>query len=224
MPTSTEENQEGSPVEERLEPASGSQRAVERLARAFESGATRKRFLARAVATAGVFAAGPIRFLLYPAAARAATPGSCPAGTMCHDSAYTTFCCTLSGGSNDCPSGTAVGGWWYANVGSGYCSNGTLRYYVDCLSSNCSCTCANNSCGNRHQCCNGGYTSNCNGPNSGNVYCRVVRCVNPCNITWPGGITCSCSGSSDQNTCCHSSGSPNCNFAAPTCAACGGHQ
>jgi len=207
------------------EPAEAHARAqntVERFARTLEPGTNRRSFLVRAVTFTAVFAAAPIKFILYPEAARAhAGPMGCTSG-LCHDSGYTTFCCTLSGGTNNCPSGTQVAGWWYANVGPGYCSQGNLRYYVDCYKSSCSCTCANGSCGNRRQCCNTGYTANCSGPNSGKVFCRIVRCVNPCNIAWPGGITCSCSGDPDQNTCCHSSGAANCNFAAPSCSACGG--
>ena len=205
-------------------PKSTSEAVVERAGRALSTH-SRRGFLVRGIGVASAFAIAPIRFLLYPQAAGAATPGSCPSGTLCHDSGYTTFCCTLTGGSNNCPSGTAVAGWWYANVGSGYCSQSNLRYYVDCYSSSCSCTCANNSCGNRHQCCNGGYTNNCSGPNSGNVYCRIVRCARPCDILWPGGITCLCNTVNvDQNTCCHKSGAAACTFNAPTCAACGGHQ
>jgi hypothetical protein len=201
-----------------------SERAVDRTGGVLASH-SRRGFLVRTIGLASAFAAGPVRFLLYPEAARAASPSTCAAGTTCHDSGYSTFCCTINGGSNDCPSGTSVAGWWYATVGPGYCSQGNLRYYIDCYSSSCTCTCANDSCGNRRQCCQGGYTNNCSGPDSGNVYCRIVRCARPCDITWPGGITCLCNTVNiDQNTCCHSSGASACTFAAPTCAACGGSQ
>jgi hypothetical protein len=201
-----------------------SQAAVERVTKVIESRTTSRRsFLVRAVGLSAAIAAAPIKFLLYPSNAFAVTPTSCGSGTTCHDSDYHTFCCTLSGGSNNCPSGTNLGGWWYANVGSGYCSQGPIRYYLDCLSTTCSCTCANNLCSNRKECCHGGYSSNCNqGRFSGNVFCRIVRCVNPCNISWPNGWTCSCSGGPLQATCCHKSGAANCTFDAPTCAACGG--
>jgi hypothetical protein len=162
-------------------------------------GSTRRSFLIRMTVFGSALAVAPIRYLLRPGVAWAANcpqPGGCTSGA-CTDG-YSTFCCTLTG-SNNCPSGTHPGGWWYACIGSSYCAN-NRRYYIDCMGNcptDCSqCHCANGSCGNRRVCCNNGYTQ-CGGSSTARLRCRIVRCVNPCTI-WS---SCSCSGGTDQRTC-----------------------
>jgi|SRR5579862_104462 len=200
---------------------------VDGVARALSARASRRSFLAKTIVATSAFAAGPLRYLIYATPAWANAPGDCPPDSMCGvDSVFTEFCCTLYGGSNNCPTNTHLGGWWYANVGSGYCNNTTYRYYLDCLNLNCTCHCARGKCSNRHVCCNTGYT-NCSpgGSKGGNVYCRIVRCVEPDKIHWGHGITCKPGGALDQRTCCHHANGPNnCNFKSPTCAQCNGNQ
>jgi hypothetical protein len=178
------------------------------------SGMTRGRFLTRFAVVGAALAINPIRYLLTPQDAFAANcndgcNGSCGDG-------YSTFCCFINAdGSNNCPSGTSIGGWWYACISSTYCSIGK-RYYIDCVN-NCSCCgCAKGNCANRAQCCNQGY-SNCGV--SGLVHCRIVRCQNPKCI---GGIFSNCSktATADFNTCCHSS---TC-VSAPSCTCQSNHS
>jgi hypothetical protein len=174
----------------------------------------RRKFLLRVAAVGSAFAAAPVRYLLEPDTAygvNCPAPGGCSSGG-CTDG-YSTFCCTLTG-NNSCPSGTRPGGWWYACIQTRYCSSGR-RYYLDCIGNcprNCSgCRCANGSCGNRRVCCNHGYT-NCGGAAAARLRCRIVRCVNPCNLF----ASCSCSGGRDQATCRHDAGC----FNAPNSCSC----
>jgi hypothetical protein len=192
-----------------------SESATKRLAR---FGTSRRSFLVRVAAVGSAFAAGPVRFLLYPASAAAANcpqPNGCTSGN-CTDG-YSAFCCGITG-SNNCPSGTSPGGWWYACLPTSYCSTGH-RYYLDCVGncpSDCSqCHCRDNNCGNRRVCCNNGYT-NCGGSSTARLRCRIVRCVNPCNLF----AGCSCAGINvDQNTCAHDATS--CGITAPAPGTCG---
>ena len=155
-----------------------SQRASEVVANALAGpGSNRRRFLLRVAAAGSAFAVAPVRYLTQPESAYAVNcpaPGGCTSGA-CTDG-YSTFCCTLTG-SNNCPTGTRPGGWWYACIQTTYCSSGR-RYYLDCIGNcptNCSaCTCANGSCGNRRRCCNHGYT-NCGG--SARRACAVGSCA-----------------------------------------------
>jgi hypothetical protein len=175
-------------------------------------GRTRRGFLLRVAAAGSAFAASPIGYLVYPDTARATNcpaPGGCSSGA-CTDG-YSAFCCGLAGGSNNCPSGTRPGGWWWANIPTSYCANGK-RYYIDCIG-NCpldcsSCRCRDNSCSNRRTCCNHGYT-NCGGPPAARLRCRIVRCMNPCNLF----SGCSCQAPLDQGTCSHSA---SCSHTAPS--------
>jgi len=165
------------------------------------SGSTRRRFLVRVAAVGSALAVAPIRFLLEPGdalAAQCGQPDGCQSG-LCTDG-YSAFCCTLTG-SNSCPVNTHPAGWWHACVPTNYCASGT-RYYIDCIGNcptNCSgCTCASNSCGNRRVCCNQGYT-NCGGSPTARLRCRIVRCVNPCNLF----AGCSCTTSEKDRVTCH---------------------
>jgi hypothetical protein len=169
-------------------------------------GSTRRNFLIRIALFGTALAAAPVRFLLEPGNAFAVNcpqPQGCGSGA-CTDG-FSAFCCTIDGHSNNCPGGTSPGGWWHACVPTNYCSSGT-RYYIDCVG-NCgttcaNCHCANWSCGNRRVCCNHGYT-NCGGSGSAYLRCRIVRCVNPCNLF--GGCSCT-SAEKDARTCSHGSG------------------
>ena len=199
-----------------MSPSEVPQRASEAVSKALAgAGTTRRTFLVRVAAFGSALTVAPLRYLLHPQSAYAVNcpqPDGCTSGS-CTDG-YSSFCCTLTG-SNNCPSGTSPGGWWYACIPTNYCSSGR-RYYLDCIGncpSDCSgCTCYNNSCGNRRVCCNHGYT-NCGGSASARLRCRIVRCVNPCNLF----AGCSCSGGSDQATCRH--GSSSC-LAAPSSCSC----
>jgi hypothetical protein len=185
-----------------MSPSELPQRASEAVANALAgAGSTRRSFLVRVAVVGSALAVAPLRYLLRPESAYAVNcpaPGGCTSGA-CTDG-YSTFCCTLTG-SNQCPTNTHPGGWWYACIPTSYCSSGR-RYYLDCIGNcptDCSaCRCANGSCGNRRVCCNHGYT-NCGGSSTARLRCRIVRCVNPCNLF----ASCSCSGSRDQNTCRH---------------------
>lgn len=130
---------------------------VERLAKAVDGsehdqggGMSRGGFVARMTLTAAALTVAPIRFLTRPVSAHALTtctlggctghvvtadcPGDCSGSqSICFDG-YATFCCTINGGSNSCPSGTIVGGWWKCTnyTGSGLCNVQNIRYYLDC--------------------------------------------------------------------------------------------
>jgi len=180
-----------------------SQRTSEGVSQALAGdGSSRRTFLIRVATVGSAMAVAPLRFLIEPSSALAVNcpaPGGCTSG-LCYTSGYSAFCCTLTG-SNNCPTNTQPGGWWYACVPTSYCSSGT-RYYLDCVGNcptDCSgCKCANNSCGNRRVCCNHGYT-NCGGPSTARLRCRIVRCVNPSTL-WS---YCSSVGSKDKFTCSH---------------------
>jgi hypothetical protein len=203
-----------------MSPSELPQRASKAVAERLASSATNRRsFLVKAAAAGSAFMVGPVRFLLYPSSAWAANcpaPGGCTTGS-CTDG-YSAFCCGLSGGSNNCPSGTSPGGWWYACLPTTYCSTGH-RYYIDCMGNcpgDCSaCQCKSNDCSQRRVCCNHGYT-NCGGSSSAILRCRIVRCVNPCTLF----AQCACGNAPvDQNTCSHAATS--CGISAPPAGSCG---
>lgn len=185
-----------------------SKRVSESASEPLASTVTRRSFLGRVALIGSALTVAPMRFLLRSESALATItancppPGGCTSGT-CTDG-YSAFCCTMTG-SNDCPANTSPGGWWHACVPTLYCSSGT-RYYIDCVGTACptdcsACQCYNNSCGNRRTCCNVGY-SNCGGSTTRKLKCRIVRCVNPCNLF----AGCSCtSAEKDPVTCSHGS-------------------
>jgi hypothetical protein len=133
---------------------------------------------------------------------------ACGGGRCCDG--YTEFCCTINGGSNSCPPGSFVGGWWKCSDYTGHrlCATQGVRYYLDCNrlpGHRCPqgrCTCANGSCSNRATCCNVFRYGQCNTQIGGvtEVVCRVVKCVNPCR-TAPS--VCSCTTFYDNATCAH---------------------
>jgi hypothetical protein len=175
----------------------------------------RRSFLARTAVVGSALAVGPLRYILRPGTAYAAVCGcagsSCTCGSPCCDG-YTEFCCSITG-SNTCPPGTYVGGWWKADRTS-YCAG--PRYYIDC---NGLCTCG---CGRGHFCpgCDGLTCSCANGDCrlrragctafrygqchtevacSGRIQCRVVTCTPP----WLIDPACSTVSATDNSTGSH---------------------
>jgi hypothetical protein len=123
-------------------------------------------------------------------------------GTLCCDG-YTSFCCSITG-SNTCPSGTILGGWWKAD-GSGFCGDAP-RYYMDCnvlpgYESVCYCHCSGDDCNNRVECCSGFRYGQCHQEYAtlGRIYCRVVTCTPP----WVLDPTCTTTSATDQATVYH---------------------
>jgi hypothetical protein len=185
------------------------QRATEAAAGALAGAGTNRRdFLVRVAAFGAAFATRPVHSLLRPESAYAACPDpGCASG-------FSAFCCTLTG-SNSCPSGTSVGGWWYACVTSATCLK-QVRYYLDCVGDcpgNCSgCHCRNDP-PTRRVCCNTGYT-NCG--KGGILRCRIVRCNTRPDLLWP---QCGSTGQQSQVTANHSAsclgGSKGCSCTVP---------
>lgn len=176
-----------------------------------EKTTSRRGFLVRVAVVGTAFTVAPLRYLLRPGNAWALSTctngnyycgSSCPNG-VCADG-YTGFCCSTYS-SNDCPSNSYRGGWWYCcpYTGTKLCGGTNIRYYVDCNllpSSSCSPHCVNNSCVNRSFCCICFKYGNCNHdlhPYTP-VVCRIVRCSNPGSIFGD----CSVHGTYDK-TCSH---------------------
>jgi hypothetical protein len=175
--------------------------------------ADRRGFLQRVALGATALTVAPLRYLLYPGSAYAATlctnslncGANCPNG-HCGQDGYTTFCCVLTG-SNDCPANTFIGGFWRCSnyTGTKYCSQAGVRFYIDCnIDPDDSCTpgCAHGSCTNRAACCTCFRYGNCNNHIEQLTFirCRIVRCTNP-NSLYPG--QCSGSFSTENVTCSH---------------------
>ncbi len=126
----------------------------------------------------------------------------CSCGTACCDG-YTEFCCNITG-SNSCPSGTILGGWWKAD-GSGFCGDAP-RYYMDCnvlpgSESVCYCHCSGDDCNHRVECCSGFRYGQCHQEYAslGRIYCRVVSCTPP----WVLDPACTTTSATDQATASH---------------------
>lgn len=175
---------------------------------------SRRGFLAKVVGAGAVFAAGPLRFLLYPASSPARTPGECSSG-LCSDG-FHEFCCSLplsapGGGpaANDCPSYTYHGGWWKCTsyTGGGLCSSRNVRYYIDCHVKtfegySCAKQCVSGICSCRRTCGSNFHYGNCHSARSGTrdrIVCRKVVCYNPGTLF---GV-CSRSGKISNTTCGH---------------------
>jgi hypothetical protein len=171
---------------------------VDRLATALPRRFNRRGFLARTAVVGGALATDPLSYVLEPTTAYAAVcnckGSACECGSLCCDG-YTEFCCTITG-SNTCPAGTVVAGWWKADTAPQFC--GGPRYYMDCnaqcggcgcganglCSGGCSgtgCGCANGDCNNRAAGCNAFRYGQCNQGIAclGPIVCRVVTCVPP---------------------------------------------
>lgn len=197
------------------------ERLVDSIATSFSdkspsASSTRKGFLGRLVMGATALSVAPLKFLISPDTAEAACGISCGCETQCTDSCFSTFCCTINNGANDCPSPSYWGGYWWANISTTYCSTGK-RYYIDCLTSTYCCKCANDNCSNRHEGCTQAAYTNCGGAPTDWIKCRIVRCVNPHDLN----SNCTTTGKQDQSTCCHGSEATGC-FPYPTCSECGG--
>jgi hypothetical protein len=170
---------------------------TDRVGDLLEARTSRRGLLARSAAVGAVFAAGPLRFLLYPSEAAAIGPGNC-GGHACADG-WTEFCCSVFAVGNDCPANTYYGGYWKCTnyTGGGYCFSVNVRYYVDCNAPYGTYWdhCANEDCDCRVQAHNNFQYGNCNtdhaGYSSSYVVCRKVLCHNPasdtshCNFSTP---------------------------------------
>lgn len=181
-------------------------KVVDQLGTFLERRTSRRSLLAKSAAAGAAIAAGPLKFLLYPANAAAVGPGNCSGGT-CGPDGYTEFCCSVFSVGNNCPANTYYGGYWKCTnyTGGGYCSSVNVRYYVDCNAPYGTYWdhCANEDCNCRVQAHNNFQYGNCNtghaGYSSSYVVCRKVLCHNPaadtshCNYNTP----------SDNNTCNH---------------------
>jgi hypothetical protein len=180
-------------------------RLVARVSDVIASHTSRRGFLVRSAIGATALAVAPSTFALRPTTAYAAVCGcsgsECDCGSLCCDG-YTEFCCTLTG-VNDCPAGTALGGWWKAD-GASFCGGGP-RYYMDCNvvpgSNPCSCGCAGGSCDNRKSCCTRFRYGQCHQeiPVMGAIMCRVVSCTPP----WVLDRSCTGDVATDQSTLFH---------------------
>ena len=160
-------------------------------------------------ATAGsALTVAPVRYLMRPLSAMAVvTCADCSSRSACCDG-YTTFCCSINNGVNACPSYSYMAGWWKCTnyTGGGACSREGVRYYIDCNrtpTARCpgGCRCAQDSCGNRRTCCNRFRYGQCNTEITGvtEVVCRLVKCVNPCQLY----VNCNCTYKQDNATCGH---------------------
>jgi hypothetical protein len=161
----------------------------------------RRGFIARAAMGGTALAVAPVAYSLRPGDAYSAicrcNGVRCPCGSTCCDG-YTEFCCTVFG-SNRCPPGSVIAGWWKAD-GSPFCGGGA-RYYMDCnascgdcgcgssglCSGGCSgtsCGCAFGDCGHRRVGCVQFRYGQCNQqvPCVGPITCRLVSCVPPWEI------------------------------------------
>ncbi|GAB2692460.1 twin-arginine translocation signal domain-containing protein [Thalassiella azotivora] len=180
-----------------------SERIVEKVAGRART--DRRGFLRGATLAGAALAVNPWSYLTRPASAYDAVCGS---HNTC-GSGYTVFCCTINNGSNTCPPGSFVAGWWKADNAS-FCG-GAARYYIDCNSYRgddrypCRCNDDPSTCDNRLVNCNQFRYGQCNTQipwsQTGPVLCRLVSCVPP----WQeyGGV-CSTASRTDNNTTSHS--------------------
>ena len=168
----------------------------------------RRRLLARAAVAGSALAVAPLVYLTRSLSAMAVvTCSDCRSGNACCDG-WTSFCCTLTG-SNSCPTGTFMAGWWKCTsyTGSKLCRGQNVRYYVDCNrtpTSGCTCKCANNDCHHRRTCCNTFRYGQCNTevPGVTEVVCRMVTCTNPSTLF----ANCNSTLLIDNATCAHEAG------------------
>ena len=174
---------------------------IDRLARSLEGRLDRRGFLTRTAIGGAALTVAPVDFTLRPLKAYAAicncVGSNCDCNSSCCDG-YTEFCCTIYG-SNRCPPGSVIAGWWKVD-GSSFCG-GSARYYMDCNAgcgtcgcdasgvcggncSNTSCGCALGDCNKRRSGCVQFRYGQCNqnikcvGP----ILCRLVSCIPPWEI------------------------------------------
>ena len=167
----------------------------------------RRRFLRRTAVIGSAFAAHPIDYVLRPLPAYGVVT-DCGSANGCGDG-WTAFCATISKGSNTCPDGSYVAGWWKVDSSS-FCpdarGNPGTRYYIDCNrlpSASCSAHCSSDPCDGRAVCRNNFRYGQCNQQIRGvtQVVCRVVTCVPP----WDYDPTCTTTVRTDNNTASHTS-------------------
>ena len=160
-------------------------------------------------ATAGsALTVAPVRYLMRPLSAMAVvTCADCSSRSACCDG-YTPLSCSMNNGVIASPSSSYMSGWWKCTnyTGAGACCRQGVRYYIDCNrtpTARCpgGCRCAQDSCGNRRTCCNRFRYGQCNTEITGvtEVVCRLVKCVNPCQLY----VNCNCTYKQDNATCGH---------------------
>jgi hypothetical protein len=189
-------------------------RVAEKAANLLGSRTSRRSFIGRTAVVGSALAVNPLQYILRPGTAYAAVCGcagqSCTCGSPCCDG-YTEFCCSITG-SNACPPGTVVAGWWKADRTS-FCAG--PRYYIDCngvcqcggggsFCSGCdglSCSCANGDCRLRKSGCTAFRYGQCHQEMGriGRIACRVVSCTPP----WLIDASCSNVSATDNNTASH---------------------
>ncbi len=195
-------------------------RLIDRAGSAIAARSSRRGFLTRSALAGSAVAAAPAAYVLRPNTAYAAicrcNNQDCDCGSTCCDG-YTEFCCTMTG-ENTCPTDTIPAGWWKVDASSFCNATGTPgpRYYLDCnaipagpcgpsgvtrATDQCSCTCADGSCGNRKACCTAFRYGQCNQQIAclGPIVCRVVTCTPP----WRFDPTCTTATATDNNTRWH---------------------
>ncbi|MGE0880808.1 MAG: hypothetical protein AB7L13_20520 [Acidimicrobiia bacterium] len=171
---------------------------IDTLSDVFRSRSGRRSFLVRTTVVGSAIAVQPLDFLMRPAdalavACRCGNP-ACGCGSTCCDG-YTEMCCMITG-SNTCPPGSFLGGWWKAD-GSSFCDG--PRYYMDCHTQ-CSCgdgcrpgaqsfctddcdpgkcKCFGDNCNNRAVSCRTFRYGQCHTEIacSGKIVCRVISCT-----------------------------------------------
>src|SRR5262249_26318111 len=144
-------------------------RMLDRVLGAFDRTMPRRTFLQRVATAASAAAIAPVVYATRPIPAiELISCNNCPPGSFCCDG-WTTFCCVINGGKNECPDNTFMAGWWKCTNynGSRLCHSEGVRYYVDCnrtpgFSCPGGCHCANNNCDNRSTCCNHFRYGQCN--------------------------------------------------------------
>jgi len=181
---------------------------VRKAGEALEKRTSRRGLLVRLALAGSALTIAPLRYLLRPESAWAVvTCRGCSAGSRCCDG-WTTFCCTINNGLNSCPAYAYVGGWWKCTSygGARLCRDTNVRYYIDCNripGTRCpgGCHCAGGNCHNRSTCCNVFRYGQCNTHIGGvtEVVCRVIKCVNPCELY----DFCDCTPKVDNLTCGH---------------------
>ena len=188
--------------------ATFAERTVERVSgwlagRSFD----RRRFLTRAAVVGSALAVDPVDYLLKPLPAYGLVT-DCGSANDCGDG-WTAFCATLSKGSNTCPPGSYVAGWWKVDSTS-FCpdANGNpgTRYYIDCNrlpSASCSARCSGDPCDGRAWCRNNFRYGQCNQQIRGvtQVVCRVITCAPP----WEYDPSCTTTVRTDNRTESHNS-------------------
>jgi hypothetical protein len=167
----------------------------------------RRTFLKRMAVAGSALAVAPIDYTLRPLTAESIIRcRNCARGLCCDG--WTTFCCTINKGKNACPQNTYMGGWWKCTNyrGKQACAAEGVRYYIDCNrtpGTSCpgGCHCARNHCGNRSTCCNVFRYGQCNTeiPGVTEVVCRVIKCVNPCQLY----VNCNCTRLIENRVCSH---------------------